>query len=213
MDDGMLFLIIAIISITIGYLAGSLMSNARKRQEEIQSEEPTEPPPPQFPPDALHIWRDQTNGQLVIQIGERAFQSSAPLPPTEHKYISQLLLILQKWLGVEKKAPPPFTPPAQPVSQHPSTPQVSQSSTGTGPLDPSDAPEAPKSIVAQVDEILQDLLATSPLRDRGIRLMENLDGSMRFYIGLDSYDDVDSIPDEEIKGIIRTAVRTWETRQ
>jgi len=210
MDDGMLLLIIAIVSITIGYLAGSLLSGGRDRDEE---KEPTDYHPPQFPSDALHIWRDQNNEHLVLQIGEHAFRSTEPIPPKEHKYITQLLLFLQKWLGIDKKADTVPQQTKQPASQTHQPPQVKQSSTDPIVPEISDILESKMSIVAQVDEILQELLSNSPLKDKGIRLMENIDGSMRFYIGLDSYDDVAAIPDETIKGAIRAAVKEWEQRQ
>ncbi|MEW6404454.1 MAG: hypothetical protein AB1649_21875 [Chloroflexota bacterium] len=200
MDDGWLFLITAVISIAIGYLAGSLLSGGRDRQKE---KKPPEGPAPLYPPDALHIWRDDQHKQLVLQIGKRAFHSGEPLPPTEDKYLAGLLAYLQKWLGIPASASTP------PVSLQPAQPQASVS-----PFVP-DTPEVPsakKSIVAQVDDILQELLFNSPLKDKGIRLMENLDGSMRIFVELDHYDDVDSIPDDEVRALIHAAVRKWEQR-
>ena len=204
MDDGILILIIAIISVTIGYLAGSLLSGGRDRQEE---KEPAERTPPQFPPDALHIWHDNQLKQLVLQIGKSVFHSGEPLPPTESKYLTGLLAYFQKWLGMPApaQASPQVSQPAQP----PPSPQVRVSPIVA---DTPEIPTAEKSIVAQVDDILQENLSNSPLREKGIRLMENTDGSMRILIGLDQYDDIDSIPDETIQSAIRAAVHDWEQR-
>ncbi|MBM3145469.1 MAG: hypothetical protein FJ010_10960 [Chloroflexi bacterium] len=206
MDDSLLFLITAVISVAIGYLAGSLLSRGRDSQEE---KKPAESPAPMFPSDALHIWRDDQQKQLVLQIGKRAFHSGEPLPPTEGTYLAGLLAYLQKWLGMPASTIPASSPGAQPA-QAPATPQTSVSPFV---LDAPEEPAAERSIVAQVDEILQELLFDSPLRDRGIRLMENLDGSMRIFVGLDNYSEIDSIPDDDIKALIRAAVRKWEQRQ
>ena len=70
-----------------------------------------------------------------------------------------------------------------------------------------------KSIVAQIDDILQEKVLNSPLKDRGVRLMESVDGSMSVYIGFDRYIDIDSIPDEDVIAIIRASVKEWEQRQ
>ncbi len=204
MDDNTLFLIIAIISISIGYLAGSLISSNRKRSEE---QEPPQPEQPQFPDDALHIWRDSQSKQIVLQIGERLYKSSDVMSTTEKKFLGGLIAYLQRWLGITPPEPAPQ--PAPP----PQAPEPAQPSVSPFVTEPSEVPFSEKSIVAQIDDILQEKIFDTPLKDKGIRLMENLDGSMRVLIGMDQYDDVSSIPDETIKAAIRAAVRDWEQRQ
>jgi hypothetical protein len=70
----------------------------------------------------------------------------------------------------------------------------------------------PPTIAAQVDEILQEKLEESPLKPRGIRLMELPDRGMVVLVGMDHYDGVDAVPDPEIKALIREAVAEWEAR-
>ncbi|MBC8504088.1 MAG: hypothetical protein H8D34_04485 [Chloroflexi bacterium] len=206
MDDGMLFLIVAVISITVGYLAGSLLSSGRDRKED---QEPAQPAQPQFPADALHIWRDNQSKKIVLQVGKRIFRSGEPLPPTEGKHLAGLIAYLQRWLGI------PASPVQAPSQTEPQPAQLPQSQPVVSPFT-SDEPEIPyaeKSIVGQIDDILQEKITNTPLRERGIRLMENLDGSMRVMIGLDQFEDVSSIPDETVKAAIRAAVQDWEQRQ
>jgi hypothetical protein len=75
------------------------------------------------------------------------------------------------------------------------------------------APDSPvKSIAAQVDEILQEMLKSSPLWARGIKLMELPAKGMVVMVGLDQYDGVDAVPDDEIRTLIRSAVGEWERR-
>ena len=76
----------------------------------------------------------------------------------------------------------------------------------------SSAQAPPKSIAAQIDEILQEMLEHTPLASRGIRLMEFPNRGLVVLVGLDQYEGVDAVPDEDIRALIRTAVQEWERR-
>jgi hypothetical protein len=66
------------------------------------------------------------------------------------------------------------------------------------------------SVIDEVNEILQKKLHGSPLAGKGIHLMENHNKEIRFWVGLNSYNDVDEIPDPEVRQIIDESVREWE---
>ncbi len=70
----------------------------------------------------------------------------------------------------------------------------------------------PKSIAAQIDEILQEMLIDSELSSRAIRLLELPQKGVVVMVGLEQYEGVDSVPDPEIKGLIQKAVTEWENR-
>lgn len=65
-------------------------------------------------------------------------------------------------------------------------------------------------VVAQINAILQEKLEDSSLKQRGIRLVEQPDHSMVVMIGLEKYESVDDVPDEQVKAVIRQAVSEWE---
>ena len=67
-------------------------------------------------------------------------------------------------------------------------------------------------VVAQINAILQENLDGTPIKQRGILLMEQSDHSMVVMVGLDKYNSVDEVPDEEIRMAIRQAVSQWEDR-
>jgi hypothetical protein len=66
------------------------------------------------------------------------------------------------------------------------------------------------SVVDEVNNILQRKLHGSAMAGKGIHLMENYNKEIRFWVGLESYNDVSDIPDLEIRKLIDDAVREWE---
>jgi len=70
----------------------------------------------------------------------------------------------------------------------------------------------PPSITAQIDEILQEKLQDSPFASRLIRLVELPSKGVVVQVGMDQYEGVDAVPDEEIRQLIRSAVAEWERR-
>jgi hypothetical protein len=69
-----------------------------------------------------------------------------------------------------------------------------------------------KTIVAQIDEILQDMLVNTPMADRKIRLLEMPNQGVVVKVGLDQYPGIEAVPDQEIRNLIRQAVSTWEAK-
>lgn len=72
---------------------------------------------------------------------------------------------------------------------------------------------AGKSIVEQIDEILQEMLPGTPLVNRGIHLSEDPVRGVIVQVGLEFYEGIESVPDPEIKKILREAAATWERMQ
>jgi len=68
----------------------------------------------------------------------------------------------------------------------------------------------PMSLVEQIDEILQKNLRGTTLEQRGVRLMELPAKGMMVLVGLDQYERVQDVPDEDVRAAIRSAVKEWE---
>ncbi len=77
----------------------------------------------------------------------------------------------------------------------------------TGPL-----PPLTLSIVAQVNEILQEQLSGTPLADKGIRLTEAPGQGVTVWVGLNRFEGIETVPDPEVRAAIRKAVKTWEAQ-
>jgi hypothetical protein len=67
-----------------------------------------------------------------------------------------------------------------------------------------------KSMIKQIDDILQKLMEGTPLESRRIMLLESMTGGVLVQVGNEQYDGIDSVPDAEIQTAIRQAVAKWE---
>ncbi|MBC8331153.1 MAG: hypothetical protein H8E28_04155 [Anaerolineae bacterium] len=185
-----------------GYLIGKQNSSDEPPQAPTQVHSPDVPPQPQYPADALHIWHDSEKKQLVLKIKGNTFRSMDPLPAAEQKFMQQLLSFLHKWLNTPAPVKAEIHQPVAPVK-----PAAVVSSA-----DLLEADLSHKSIVEQINDILQVKLLASPLRERGISLTQTIDGGMAIYIGIDKYDNIDTVPDKDVEAIIRASVKEWELR-
>jgi hypothetical protein len=202
------FLFVAVVSLIVGVVFGLLVGRSKARSDDAEVEPETESAAESPPPDALYIWRNPETKDFVLQFGERVYRSSDDLTPKEKETFSALFRRMQTWLGVS--TPPQGAPPIEPISQ-PKGEKPSITAAGVvSSLMPSAPEPPPTSIVAQIDEILQKKLAASPLKDRGIALQETIRGGMQVVVGLEKYEDIDSVPEEEIRVIIRASVAEWE---
>ena len=107
-----------------------------------------------------------------------------------------------EWLGSES---------AQTKEEASSRPSFSDSLVP--PLVPEKVVEKHKrqlSIVEQVDDILQEILASSPLAEKNIRLTETPNKGVIVWVGNEYYEGINAVPDDEVKRIIRQAVKKWE---
>jgi hypothetical protein len=162
------------------------------------------------------------SGQEPVQ-AERAELTS--LKPAQ---LEQADIDLSRAIGPVPDKPAPVQKPVAPTPQPAST---STSAPVSRPDSPSLAPArgvapqpaAPKgkeelapvakSIAMQIEDILQDMIAGTPLAQRGIHVMEDPIRGVVVQDGLKNYEGIDAVPDPEVKGIIRSAVQEWEKGQ
>ena len=134
------------------------------------------------------LLRNEESGKLVLMVDDREYASPWELKGTEDWVsVERAARDLVSWLGE-----------AQPS-------ELGQSSR------PKKATPPAKSLVDEVNEILERRLAEAGLTQRGVRLSGDREGSVRVYIGIQSY-TLDEIPDADIREVIRQAVAEWEGR-
>lgn len=67
-----------------------------------------------------------------------------------------------------------------------------------------------RTMVGQIDEILQEILPGTIYAGKNIRLGEEFTNGVVVWIGAVKYIGIESVPDPEIKALIQSAVRKWE---
>ena len=135
------------------------------------------------------LMRDEVTGKLLVLVGGREYSSADELRASrDFARVEYAAADLVKWLGV--------TTVRERVAERASTEEVKKSA----------------SMVEQINDILQRKLAEASGTSRGVRLLEGAGGSLRVFIGLQSY-TFEDVPDDDVKRMIREAVAEWEAKQ
>ena len=67
-------------------------------------------------------------------------------------------------------------------------------------------------MVGQINAILQLRIANTKLAEQGVTMIESPYGGVYVYVGLNKFEGVDAVPDEDIKAAIRAAIAEWERK-
>ena len=186
------------------------------------------------------LWSEAGSRKLVLEMGGQQLSTVSELSIEQRARLESTLDQLLNWLGKPQQTPLP-QPPLDPLAGGSTissdiTGSVILSADRTPPPAPASSqpvvkptlnlfeivvkafqtdvkkPDTTKTLAEQVDEILQEKLAESPLRDKGIRLMDTPDRGLMVLVGLEKYDGVDAVPDEQVKAVLREAVDEWGKR-
>jgi hypothetical protein len=133
------------------------------------------------------------------------------LQAEQRQRLISVVLDLRSWLEAARPSSPAAAP--DPVTSQ----QIVQPLTVVSPDKPKGkAVEGVKpipilkSIVEQIDDVLQVKILVSPFNDRKIGLVEGPGGAVIVKDGINRYEGIDTVPDPEIKALIRQAVAEWE---
>ena len=72
------------------------------------------------------------------------------------------------------------------------------------------SPAAEMSITQQINAVLQDMLSTTELADKGIKLEENLEHGVDVWVGAEKYPGIEDVPYPQVRTLIHEAVMRWE---
>lgn len=212
-------ILLALIGVVIGFLLGALVFTLRRESSPqpasrklVLSDEK----------DDLRIWRDGKDASLVIEIEGASYHRESDLDAEQSRRLTRLINELRAFMRAP--SPPPVPPPsAQTESLKPAVTQPAGEGKRTSlnpfqiftrslrPLEKAGPDDIDKSIVAQIDEILQESLEGTNLADQDIHLLEGPDQGMLIEVGLERYTDIEAVPEAEIRGLIRQAVSEWES--
>lgn len=210
--------------------------------------EETEPIPPaedvapgEQPPDAvevLRVWRDLSDGMLIVEIGGRQFRSLNELRSAEleRRFLNVVRDLNALAVPGRKADPPPPVdsgplpgsiplPPTPPAAKEAGTdaapPSLSPGSMfrqmrrvamGQTP-DPVEARPV-LSIAEQIENLLQERLADLPAyRERAIHVKPSLHGGVQIEVDGTYYEGVGDVEDDDVRNLLIDVVREWEQNQ
>jgi hypothetical protein len=131
------------------------------------------------------IYRDETTGSLILKAGDEKFRTAAQIESkAQRENLAGVIKDMVSWFSTVDR------PAASEKSGVPSG----------------------ESMVQAIDAILQRSLESSDVSERGVRLVSDASGAVKVLIGVKSY-ELEQVPDEEIRGLIRQSVAEWEASQ
>jgi hypothetical protein len=153
----------------------------------------------------LRAWRSQA-GKIWLEMDGKRLEDKSVLQADQQRRLLNLVLDLRPWLGAAPTVEQVSAIQPAIVESVPSP--VKKAVKGTNEK----APPAPamKNMIEQINDVLQSKLATSVFKDREIQLLESPEGGVTVKDGGNDYDGIDSVPDAEVRSLIRQAVSEWE---
>jgi hypothetical protein len=174
----------------------------------------------------LELYMDR-DGKPSLDLDGRHVDT-ARLTHDQHQRLIQLMVVMRPWVEAGGRATGPQAAQEAPQAfdgsiAGPSRGLSPGTPVGTGAQLPSRVagsagaptaadPNAPTSMVAQINAILQARLQGTGLASRGIRLAESLDGSVLVFVGQHSYAGVADVPEADVQAAIHAAIAEWEKR-
>jgi hypothetical protein len=218
-----IFLVLAaVIGLLVGLLVSSLFSS-----RESKSAEP-EKPPQELVKDgfaeAVRLWYSPSGKKIVTQLDGAYYKDFLTLSPDQKARVNKLLVLWSVWAGkvTEVKVDPTSAPvlgveSAETANLPPIEPVLdwsvqealkTEEAAADSPILPVE--DRPKTIAGQISLIIEKMLVNSPIKEKGIKLIENDHHGVDVWIGLEKFDGIDAIPYPDVQQLIREAVAQWE---
>lgn len=204
-----LFFIFACLGVAVGVFT-----------QRAQNRRAAPPPPPPTPPSTHELAGDgdvqvfsvwQTNNNKVwLEMDGLRLEDKEALQAKQRQRLIDAVVSLRPWLETARPSSPTTSTSVIPQKIIQPSTTVTPEMTTPRVVERANSNPAFKSIVEQIDDILQVKLIASPFNDRGIGLVEGPDGMVIVKDGNNRYDGVDAVPDPEIKALIQRAVAEWE---
>jgi hypothetical protein len=203
--------------------------------EPVYAEDAVPDQPPQGePPDSvelLRVWRDLTDGALVVEIGGKRFRSLNELRSADlERRFRNVVHDLDALSTPPRRAPAPSSPRDEtpPAATRPQPPQEDAQPASMGPgamlrqmrrvamgQTPEPVEQKPeRSIADQIEDLLQARLAEMPsYSGREVHVRPSLSGGVRIEVDGKVYEGVGDVDDGDVRDLLADVVREWEESQ
>ncbi|MEW6648854.1 MAG: hypothetical protein AB1453_01555, partial [Chloroflexota bacterium] len=152
----------------------------------------------------VRLYREKATGKLVTEIDRKIYLTRETVPVEHIRDLREAAETWSNWLGIEKEMP-------QAENSAAIKPPLPDSSVLAASIIPVEKPRA-MSIVGQIDEVLQDMLSDSPHSGHTIRLTQEANMGVVVWVDRERFEGIEAVPDEEIRQLIRAAVKKWEEK-
>ena len=217
-----IFLVLAaVIGLLVGLLVSSLFSSRESKSAELDQ------PPQELVKDgfaeALRLWYSPSGKKIVTQLDGAYYKDFLTLSPDQKARVNKLLVLWSAWAGKVTEVKVDLTsasilgvqssdaanlPPIEPVLDWSVQEALKSEEAADSPILP--AEDMPKTIAGQISLIIEKMLVNSPIKEKGIKLIENDHHGVDVWIGLEKFDGIDAIPYPDVQQLIREAVAQWE---
>lgn len=232
-------ILVSVICIVLGFFASVLLNTLRDEDSQPLEDEVQAPPggkKGRYTPVA-RLWREKKTGSIVVETEGRSFVNVSGLSESQREEMEKVARDFRGWLGMGMAAQAQPAQPALKTVMQTALPVHQPINTPTAnviPPAPTSSPtpfsqklpavtvqpvttpavsSGPKSIVMQIEDILQDMIATGPMANRVIHLFEDPLRGVMVSVGSQTYEGIDNVPDQDVKATIRAAVAEWEKSQ
>lgn len=221
-----LFLILAaLIGLLVGLLVASLFSPRDSRSAE-KSAPPDDLAKEGFA-ETVRLWYSPPGKKVITELDGDYYRDFLVLSPEQKSRVYKMIDLWSTWAGQTKTPTPQGLSETELTRNHPSSGQPDEPLTPMLPVleesvlkvlkaDENDGlgsiaePEKPKTIAGQISLIIEGMLEGNPLKEKGIKLIENTHHGVDVWVGLEKFDGIDTIPYPEVQQLIREAVVKWE---
>ncbi len=212
-----LFLILAaVIGLLVGLLVSSLFST-----RESKTAEPDQPPQDLIKDgfaEAAGLWYSPSGKTIVTQLDGGYYRDFSLLTADQKTRVNKLLTLWSAWTGKNTESQTDSTsvvssetdklPPLKPVldwSVQEALKAEEEANSAVLPVE-----DKADTIAGQISIIIERMLVDSPIKEKGIKLIENSHHGVDVWIGLEKFDGIDAIPYPDVQQLIREAVAQWE---
>jgi hypothetical protein len=200
-------IILIFIGAAIGFLIGILLLSLRGKSA---NDKPEKESAPKEWKDLVHLGRRLSDRRFAVGLDGITYQVAKELSDDQLIRLIELSNEFQRWL---QSTPTPAVKQGDQTMIKPSVSTPGLEKKLVSPLaekEKSTKVATVESIVAQIDAILQVKLQDTPYASQGVRLMELPGQGMVVIIGLNKYQEINEIPDGQIRRLIQEAVADWE---